>query len=872
MAKKAAKTARSSSSGSKKAGAKKASASGGSANGRKLVIVESPSKAKTINRYLGNDFLVKASVGHVRDLPAKNIGVDLEHDFEPTYEPLPGKKKVLTELRQAAKGAPTVFLATDLDREGEAIAWHVAEGLKLPDEKVQRVVFNEITPAAIKDAFSHPRAIDMNKVNAQQARRILDRIVGYQVSPLLWKKVATGLSAGRVQTVAVRLIVERERAIEAFVPEEYWKISAIFTPDLDKADALAAEWRDFLARRDHRGLPPTQAARQAFLAERNAFTAELVQFKGDRFRCDDAETAIEIAKAIGLAVEQIQRTEDPEAKGPARNRVEVVGGLAEARPELAVDELKTRESRSRPHAPFTTASLQQAASVQLHFSASRTMRVAQQLYEGVELPGEGLVGLITYMRTDSRHLAREAINNARKLIGQRFGEQYLPDKPNVFTSGSRAQEAHEAIRPTDPDRLPEKIASALSEEQRKLYDLIWKRFVACQMPPAVWEVTEAGIVADTPAGRATFKAMGRTLKFDGFLKVAGIPRSSGEQILPELAEKQTIAPVQIDPTQHFTQPPPRYTEASLVKALEADNIGRPSTYAAIIQTIQDRGYVKQENRSFRPTSLGEVVTDKLVNHLPRVFEVRFTAHMEDELDKIEDAQEDWVQVLREFYEPFKTDLEKAAEEMVHAKAETQPSEYTCESCGKEMVYRWSRNGRYLACTGYPDCKQTHPVDDKGRKLVPQAVDIACPECGSTMTLRRGRYGPFLSCTRYPDCKGVLNLDRKGNVKLPSPPPLEVDLECPKCQAPLYLRRGKRGPWLACSKYPKCRGRMAWSKLEDDKKAELEKALANHENNNPQPTITTTGGEPISAEHQPRKLESAEEGNSQPAAGDEDTPS
>lgn len=817
-------------------------------NGRKLVVVESPAKAKTINRYLGSDFVVKASMGHVRDLPTKTMGVDLEHNFEPVYEPLPGRKKILDELKKHAKNASLVFLATDLDREGEAIAWHLAQSMKLPDEKIRRVVFNEITAQAINDAFSRPRSIDMNKVNAQQARRILDRIVGYQLSPLLWKKVATGLSAGRVQSVAVRLIVDRERQIDAFIPEEYWKIGAVFTVDISRASDLANQWRDFLAMTDPRGAGPTVAQQQEFLTDIKSFRAELMKWKGQKFQSSDSQGAVEVAKALGGQIE-VETQEDAEGKGPAKNRVNVVCTLGEAGAKYNITNLAQRQSRTRPYAPFTTASLQQAASVQLRFSASRTMRIAQQLYEGIDVAGEGSVGLITYMRTDSTNLAKEAVGSVRKLVDEKFGADYVPEKPNVFGSSQRAQEAHEAIRPTDPRREPAKLMNALSDDQYKLYELIWKRFVACQMAPAVWNVTEADITANTPSGDAIFKAMGRRLMFDGFLRVAGLPRST-EPILPPLEVDQELTPLEVSPTQHFTLPPPRFTEASLVKALEAESIGRPSTYANIIQTIQDRQYVRQVERAFRPTDLGIVVTDKLVKHFPEIFDVRFTAHMEDELDRVEDASTDWVVVLSEFYGPFKHLLEKAFEEMVHAKAETQPSDYTCETCGKPMVYRFSKNGRYLACTGYPDCKTTHPVDEQGKKVVKEEVDVACPNCQSPMVIRKGRFGPFLSCSKYPDCKGVINLDRKGKIKPPSAPALEVDIKCPKCQGKLLLRRSKRGPWLACAKYPKCRGRLAWSSLEEDQRKQLDSALEEHEKKNPQPVLRKLDGSEIPPGYDP----------------------
>ena len=847
MAKTAKKTTTRRTPAPKKASVEKPSAG----SGKKLVVVESPAKAKTINRYLGMDYIVKASMGHVRDLPPKEMGVDLENgDFTPTYELLAGRRKVLTELKRYARTAPEVFLATDLDREGEAIAWHLAESLGVRKDRIRRVIFNEITAPAIQEAFADPHDIDMDKVNAQQARRILDRIVGYKVSPLLWKKVARGLSAGRVQTVAVRLIVDREREIDAFDPEEYWKIPGIFTPDTAAAADLACEWAAFIATRDEKGNPPTLEAQQGFLTDHQAFRAELVQWGGEKFKSDKAEEAVEAAKALGLIVEDLERTEDPKGKGVARNRIKVIGQVDPSGPAYTIQGLRQRDSRSRPPAPFTTATLQQSASVRLHYSASRTMRTAQALYEGIEVAGEGTVGLITYMRTDSRQLSGEAIKHVRGYIQDTFGEKYLPEKPNIYTSGGRAQEAHEAIRPTDVTRRPEDLRSVLREDQFRLYRLIWEQFVACQMPPAVWTVTEVDIL---PEGvDAAFKAMGRRLAFDGFLRVTGLPRG-GNQILPDLADGQAVAPLAIRPSQHFTQAPPRFTEASLVKSLEADGIGRPSTYASIIQTIQDREYVKQVDRSFHPTDLGIVVTDKLVGAFPELFDVRFTAHMEDELDKIEESGAEWASVLREFYGPFSERLAKAADEMVHARAETQPSDYTCESCGKEMVYRFSRNGRYLACTGYPECKTTHPVDKEGKKLEQMNVDLACPKCSSPMMLRRGRYGPFLSCTRYPDCDGVLNLDRKGFVKLPSAPPLQVELACPKCESPLYLRRGKRGPWLGCSKYPKCRGRMGWKALKEDQQKDLDLQLMNHEKDHPQPALTTLDGTPIGDQHIPTPL-------------------
>ena len=490
----------------KKAGRRPAGRAGASRAGlgKKLVVVESPAKARTINKYLGRDYVVRASMGHVRDLPASEMGVDVENDFAPTYQILRTKEKVLRELSKYAKAAPDVFLATDLDREGEAIAWHLAESFGLPTRKIHRVVFNEITASAIRAAFAAPHDIDMNKVSAQQARRILDRLVGYELSPLLWRKVAAGLSAGRVQTVALRIIVEREREIEAFVPEEYWRIGAVFTPDLGAAGDIARRWRELLAKRDSKGRVPTQDIQRLFLSRQNAFQAELARWKGRKFQADNADDALEVMEALGIRVKAVERTEAPEGKGPAANVVHVVTAAGKKAARFAVTDLQQRERRSNPPAPFTTASLQQTAAIRLHFSASRTMRTAQQLYEGIDVPGEGSVGLITYMRTDSTHTSSEAIGRVRDLIADSFGRKYLPENARYFASGQRAQEAHETIRPTDVMRTPEDLRSCLKGDQFKLYQLIWQRFVACQMTPAVWNVTDVTITAETPAGKAEF--------------------------------------------------------------------------------------------------------------------------------------------------------------------------------------------------------------------------------------------------------------------------------------------------------------------------------------------------------------------------------
>ena len=855
-----------------------------------LVIVESSAKVKPINKYLGTSFVVKACLGHVRDLPSKNPkgvkdpvpGVDVEHDFVPTYQALPKGKKVLTELKKLAKDAGCVYLATDLDREGEAIAWHLAEALKLPPEKIRRVVFNEITRDAVQAAFAQPRDINMDMVNAQQARRILDRIVGYQVSPLLWKKVAGGLSAGRVQTVAVRLIVEREAEIDAFVPTEGWRIDAIFCSDPTQAKAIGADWDAYMqttpnepkANFGRHATGPTKPQQQNWLAERGAFRAELVKINGKKYQPAVVGDALPLAESLGLIIAKRDETDNVIDRGIHPNRtlmaqiigsdttpaqtntlheIKLTGAMGESAPAFTVRDISQRETKSRPGAPFTTAALQQAASTQLRFRPRRTMQVAQKLYEGIDVPGEGMAGLITYMRTDSRNLSRESIGAVRDLIGQQFGGEYLPEKANVYSSGSRAQEAHEAIRPTDARRDPASLRSLLSDEEYKLYNLIWRQFVACQMTPAIWNVTDAQIVADANGTEATFKATGRTLVFDGFLRVMGRP-TSGDQILPALTQGQAVGPVKLDPRQSFTQGPARFTEAALVKALESANIGRPSTYAAIIQTIQDRQYVTLDGRAFKPSDTGIMVTHRLIGDFENLFDVKFTAHMEDRLDEIEDAKTDWVSTLHEFYDPFTGELKIALESETHAKATTFPSAFVCDDCGEPMQYRFGKSGWFLSCVAYPDCKAAKPLDETGQPGGMEHTDVACPLCGGVTTLRKGRFGPFLSCQNYPDCKGVVNLDRKGFVKHPSAPPLAIDIPCEKCgHATMNLRRSKRGPWVSCAKYPKCRGRLAWTKLEDEIKQKLELELLNHEKANPQPKLKTLDGQEIGDEHTPKLM-------------------
>lgn len=830
--------------------------------GKQLVIVESPAKAKTINKYLGPNFVVKASVGHVRDLPTKGKkgdkspvpGVDLKHDFRPTYEVLPGKSKTVNELKRAAKSAAEVWFATDLDREGEAIAWHLAAELGVAPSKAKRVVFNAITKAEITRAFDHPHPIDENKVNAQQARRVLDRIVGYQVSPLLWKKVARGLSAGRVQSVAVRLVVERERAIRAFIPEEYWAVTARFALEQALAAKLAPQWSALLAQRDEKGNPPTVKAQNAWLESNRAITADLVEIGGEKFdltgKGDLAARAAEIAAIAGLTGVKTTQAPDPKGKGPAAI-IRSVHGTVDPKTPYRVTGIETKRTSTRPPPPFITSTLQQAASSRLGFGAQRTMRAAQQLYEGVEIAGEGAVGLITYMRTDSTHISGDALEMARAYIKRSFGDTYLPEKPNFFSSSNKAaQEAHEAIRPASLDYPPERVAKALKPDQLRLYTLIWQRFVSCQMVPAQWDSTAVTIRGGNTGGNAkkelTFRATGRALAFDGFYRVAGVPQAADEQTLPALKEGQPFSPFAIEPEQKFTSPPARFSEASLIKELESEGIGRPSTYASIISTILDRKYVDQPpgDRRLYATDLGEVVTDKLIEAFPEIMEVGYTRDLEKELDKIEDEHTDWVDVLRKFYVPFEKQLDRAHDELTHAKAETQPApkEYRCKKCDADMVYRFGKSGRFLSCSRYPDCDYASPIDREGKPQPIETSDVLCPKCGKAMIKRVGRFGPFYGCSGYPECSSILKADKKGQVLAPSVPALATDIQCEKCkQRNLVLRNGVRGPWLSCSGYPKCRGRGKWAELPDEVRTKWEKALAAHEKAHPIPIIRDKHG-------------------------------
>ncbi|MCZ6598342.1 MAG: type I DNA topoisomerase [Planctomycetota bacterium] len=730
-----------------------------------LVIVESPAKARTINKYLGGNYVVKASMGHVRDLPKGKFGIDLEEGFRPEYTTIRGKGKVVAELKRLAKSAETVYLAPDMDREGEAIAWHLAEILDVPEEKIYRVVFNEITKSAILAAFENPGRLDMDKVNAQQARRVLDRIMGYKLSPLLWRKIAKGLSAGRVQSVAVRLIVEREQEIRAFVSEEYWRV-----------------------------------------------TAEL-ELGGEEFH----------AELKKLGQKRIDQNLDERT---AKGLIQAIG-----KDELELVELEEKPKTRRPTPPLTTSQLQQKASTQLRFSAKKTMTIAQQLYEGIEVTGEGSVGLVTYTRTDSVRVSTEALDQVRVLIGQRFGDEYLPDKPNAYvTKAKAAQEAHEAIRPTDASRTPEMLLDALTTDQHRLYRLIWEKFVASQMKPARFQVTTATLQHPldgfTPededfAGPARFIAQGEVQLFDGHLRVFSTeapaqpdpkardadPKAQGAsakaqaQVLPTgLETGKSYGPKEIRPTRHETKPPPRYSEATLVKELEKKAIGRPSTYATIISTIQDRGYVDLERRQFHATELGEIVTEQLVNHFGDLINTDFTSHMESDLDKIESGDMRWSDVVAEFHKPFMKDLERAEVEMKSLKTNPKLSDIACDKCGAPMAELYNKRGKFLGCSKYPECKNTLPVDGVRRVSEVVETDYECPKCGSPMVIRAGKRGRFLACTAFPKCRSTASVDDDGKIVEPK----ETGIVCEKCGSPMVVRGSRRGPFLACSGYPKCR--------------------------------------------------------------------
>jgi len=678
-----------------------------------LVIVESPAKAKTIGKYLGSKYIVKASMGHVRDLPKSQIGVEVENDFNPKYITIRGKGSVLKELKDASKKVKKVYLAADPDREGEAIAWHLAHALELDESQSLRVVFNEITKTAVKDAFKTPRKINMDLVNAQQARRILDRLVGYKISPLLWKKVKKGLSAGRVQSVAVKIILDRENEISAFVPEEYWTITA----------KLAVKG--------------------------SSFEAKFTQLNGEKKELSSQEDVNEVLAAIADA-------------------------------SFTVGEVKERERQRHPSPPFTTSSLQQEAARKLGFRAAKTMSVAQQLYEGVELGKEGTVGLITYMRTDSTRISGTAQDEAKEYITEKYGEPFVPESPRQYSKkAANAQDAHEAIRPTSVLRDPESVKPYMSRDQLRLYKLIWERFVASQMASAVLDT----LSVDISAGTAVFRATGSKVRFPGFMKVYVEGNDDGtteeDKYLPELHTGDKLEKQDIEPKQHFTQPPPRYTEARLVRTLEELGIGRPSTYAPTLETIQKRGYVAIEDKKFVPTELGELVIEQMEQFFPEILNVEFTANMEEDLDHVEEGSEDWVKVLSEFYKSFEKRLEVAEEEMKEIEIEDEVSDEICEKCGKPLVYKLGRFGKFLACSGFPDCRNTKPIV--------KDIGVTCPKCkeGHVVERRSKKGRIFFGCDRYPECDFV-SWDK------PSPKP------CPNCSSLMVEKKSKQGVKLQCT--------------------------------------------------------------------------
>jgi DNA topoisomerase-1 len=701
--------------------------------GKSLVIVESPAKANTINKFLGSNFIVKASVGHVKDLPEKELGVDIEHDFEPRYVTIRGRGKIIKELKRASQNVGTIYLAPDPDREGEAIAWHVAEELKDRGKRIYRVLVNEITKKAVLEAINNPGELQRSRYEAQQARRILDRLVGYQISPLLWEKVRRGLSAGRVQSVAVRIICEREREVNTFIPKEYWSITA----------------------------------RLKKLTSEDAFEAKLTKVKGEK-----ADISFE-----AMAKEIIQELEGA---------------------DFIVSRVERKERKRYAPPPFTTSKLQQEAARKLRFSAKKTMMVAQRLYEGIELGAAGSVGLVTYMRTDSTRVSEGALKEVRNYISQRFGDPFLPHRPIRYKSKKGAQEAHEAIRPTSMEREPERVAPFLDKDQRFLYQLIWERFVASQMMPALFDQT----TVEVEAKDCLFSATGSVQRFPGFmaLYVEGEDEEKQDEGkkagLPELQQGERLILLSLFPEQHFTQPPPRFSEATLVRELEERGIGRPSTYATILSTIQEKDYVRLEKGRFIPTELGVLVTGLLVESFPHIMDVEFTAQMEDKLDKIEDEKQGWVRVLRQFYEPFSKSVEKAKATMRDVKREGEMTDIPCDVCGNPMVIKWGKMGQFLACSTYPKCRNTKDFsrDGEGKIVIEtqKETEHRCDRCGRPMVVRNGRFGKFLACSDYPRCQATK--------------PLTLGIPCPSegCGGELVEKRTRKGTvFYGCSNFPRC---------------------------------------------------------------------
>ncbi len=702
-----------------------------------LVIVESPTKAKTISKFLGRNFVVKSSFGHVRDLPKSKLGVDVENNFEPHYIVSRDKTKVAKELKEAAKKSDAVLFATDEDREGEAISWHLANILNIEPTDAKRIVFHEITKHAIMHALENPRPLDLKMVDAQQARRILDRLVGYELSPFLWRKVARGLSAGRVQSVAVRLVVEREREIKAFNAEEYWSIEGIFEAK-----------------------------------SKQTFPAKLHSMQGKKLDKLDIKDKAQTDK--------------------------ILADLKSA--TYKVESIEEKKTKRLPSPPFITSTLQQEANSQLGFSAKQTMRLAQQLYEGVELGSEGSVGLITYMRTDAVNLSEKFLNEAKELIGNNFGKKYQLSAPRVFNNKSKnAQEAHEAVRPTEVSRTPESIETHLDRNQFRLYDLIWRRAVATQMAAAELNATVIDVSSDNDY---SFRANGQIIDFDGFLKI--FPDKAKENLLPQVAKDENLNCPELKPSQHFTDPPARYSDATLVKALENYGIGRPSTYAPTIGTIEDRGYIERDDKKrLAPKDIAYVVNDLLVEHFPHVVDFQFTAEMENDLDEIARGKKKWQPIIKAFWHPFKENLDKKEKEIDRKELTEEKSDEICEKCNSAMIVKTGRFGKFLACTNYPECKHTkslNPEEAKQQQAV-EATNEKCDKCQEAMMLRHGRFGPFLGCSAYPKCKNIKGID------------IKLGLKCPKCkEGDIVQRRSKkRGkPFYGCNKYPNCDFAM-WEK-------------------------------------------------------------
>jgi len=703
--------------------------------------VESPTKVKTLKKFIGRDFVVMASVGHLKDLPKSKLGVDVDNNFAPEYITIRGKGKILSDLKKEAKKANDIYLAPDPDREGEAIAYHIGnEVAKHTEGKIYRVMFNEITKSAVKEAIKNPTEVNINRFNAQQARRILDRLVGYKISPMLWKKVQPGLSAGRVQSVALRIVCDRENEIKAFKSEEYWTIT------LDLEGQVKPK-----------------------------FQSKLFKIDGNK---------AEIPNQVGAD--------------------EVVKNLKDA--EFILDGLVKKERKRNPVAPFITSTLQQEASRKLNFSPKKTMMIAQRLYEGLPVGSRGTVGLITYMRTDSTKFSVEATDAIRDYIVNRYGDKFCPKEPNVYKSKKSAQEAHEAIRPTDVSIVPSEIKEYLEKDMFRLYELIWSRSVSCQMVPAILDTT----TFDIKAGQYLFRSNGSIVKFSGFMRVyvesgddeaAEKDIKQGDKILPELNKGEKLKLLEIDPEQHFTQPPPRFSEAMLVKKLEEEGVGRPSTYAAIISVIKDRAYVESEERRLAPTKLGYLVSDLLLEHFPKFMTTKFTADMESQLDQIEVGKIEWVKTLQSFYTPFKLDLDEAEKKI--GDSEVEETDEICDKCSQPMIVKWGRFGKFMACSGYPDCKNTKQIAKEGSdgKAVSESTTVegACDKCQSSLILKVGRFGKFIACSNYPDCKFTK--------------PIDLGINCPKddCKGKIAARRSKKGRmFYGCTAYPNC-DFVSWDK-------------------------------------------------------------